>query len=57
MAGLVHLAVLEEPLWHKLLGLVPHLGVHVHGIEQWDDVGVLWDDMPVKFDCPIKKQQ
>ena len=57
MARLVHLAVLEEPLWHKLLGLVPDLGVHVHGVEQRDDMGVLWDDMPIKLDGPMKKEQ
>ena len=57
MTGLVQLAVLEESLWHKLLGIVPHLGVHVHGVQQGDDVGVLWDDVPIKLDSPIKKVQ
>ena len=57
MARLVNLPVFEESLRHKLLGLVPHFRVHVHGIEQRDDMGVLWDDMPIKLDGPTKKQE
>ena len=52
---LVNLPVFEEPLWYKLLWLVPDLRVHVHGIEQRDDMGVLWNDMPIKLDGPMKK--
>lgn len=40
----------NETLRDELLGFVPKRGVHVHALDQWNNLGASWDRVTVQFD-------
>ena len=49
--GFVEFTILcQESLRSEGLGLLPDLGVHVHAMQQRDDVSVFWNDVTIQVD-------
>lgn len=47
----------DEPGRVELLRLVPQAGVHVHGVQQRHDLGVLREDVPVEVHVPGTEEE
>jgi len=52
--GFVEFTILcQESLRSEGFGLLPDLGVHVHAMQQRDDVRVFWNDMTIQLDSSV----